>query len=202
MNNNVPSAAAEFARVAEQLRRERADAAAIVEAVTRNPWAHAREPIPASWITAGLAQELTAAASAPRDGERPRKRLGVALLATRIAAALDQRYPEVMRLQLTAHAWRAVAEAHYSKGDHAEALVALALADRVIHDHHALSFDNAYLQLMLARILHRVGRGREILPQLAEARDVLREHGAESQVAQCDRLRGLIEGSGAWERSG
>jgi len=193
MKRNLAYLAAEFYRIAEQLQRERAEAAPIVKIVSQKPWAYAHDPIPERWTTAGLVLELTAAADGQPEAADPRHRLALALLATRIAAALDDRTPEIIRAQATAHAWRALAEAHSSKGDHPEALLALDHAHHTLRDHPALTFDRATLQLTHAHILHHLGRGHDALAQLAEARTVLHDHGAHIEVAQCDRLLRLIE---------
>jgi tetratricopeptide (TPR) repeat protein len=193
----------EFVSLAHQLIRERTAARPIVEKVQRNPFAFLGRELPPEWRTAGMAEQLTAAA-VELLAQAPDKSAALARLAIAVAGELDGYYPHIVRAQVTAAAWKELANAHRYRSEYDEALNALDRADAVIQDEPSLAYDNAVLALARATTLRELDRIPEALELLQHAMAVFRGHGDETRVAQCDLLAGMIrhgQGDAAAARS-
>lgn len=181
----------EFVSIAHQLIRERSAARPIVEKVRRNPFAFLGREVPKEWRTAGMADLLTAAAPEVLE-QAPEKTAALAQLAIVVASELDGDYPRILRAQLTAAAWKELANAHRYRSDYDTALSALDRADDAIRDEPALAYDNAVLALARATTLRELDRVVEALRLLQDAASVFRGHGDDTRVAQCELLAGMI----------
>lgn len=174
-----------FAAFEVRFTRERELAAPQVAAIRDDP---PSEPAP-DWITLGFAHELCGAA---HDAPTPARSAALAQLALAIAERLGDPYPAVVRRQIKARAWKELANAHRTRGRHAEALAALERALAAIDDEPALPWDEAVLTLCRATTLSAMNRQEEALQLALEARTVLAELGDRRRVAQCELLLGLI----------
>jgi tetratricopeptide (TPR) repeat protein len=184
---------AEYRRFARRLAREREAARTIVADVRRMPSAYLREPVPASWKTLGVVEELCDAA---RDllERAPEKSEALAEYATVIGALVGgTHYPKVLRVQSEARAWKELANAYRYRGQWAAALDALDCADAVLEEEFALAEDRAVVALARATTLREVDRLSEAKTELRSAAAVFRDLGRAGRVAQCELLSGMIQ---------
>jgi tetratricopeptide (TPR) repeat protein len=136
--------------------------------------------------------ELLCAAAVELLSHAPGRSAALAQLAIAVAGELDGRYPRIIRAQITAAAWKELANAHRYRSDHDAALRALDRADEAIGDEPSLGYDNAVLALARATTLREMDRIPEALRLLHEAASVFRGHGDRTRVAQCELLGGMI----------
>ncbi len=182
---------AEYGRLARELARERAAARPVVADVRRMPSAYLREPVPLAWRTLGVVEELCDAARELVERE-PDKSEALAEYATVVAAVLDERYPNVLRAQSTARAWKEIANVYRYRGDFDAALEALDRADGILEREFALADDRAVIALARATTLRELNRFSEAAALLASATVVFRDLGRSDRVAQCELLGGMI----------
>jgi hypothetical protein len=145
---------AAYSRLARELARERAVAQAIVDDVRRMPSACLREPVPEAWRTFGMVEALSDAARELLT-QAPARSAALAEYGTVMASLLDERYPSVLRGQITARAWKELAIAYRYRSDCEAALRALDRADAVVENGPALADDRAILQLARRRRCER-----------------------------------------------
>lgn len=182
---------AAFARLAEQLMRERETAKAVVARVRRSPGMYLDLPLPEDWRTIGMAQELSAAASDLLESS-PQDSLALAQLALTSAAGLPESYPALLRAQVEATAWKELSNAHRYRSEYPAALRALDSGERRIAEFAALTYDRAVMALARALTLREMNETRTALKILEEARPIFVDHGDERRLAQCDLVMGMI----------
>ena len=182
----------EFARLWHMVEGERAAAKPVVRGISRMPSAYLQEEIRPEWMTVGLVEELCNAA---RDflAQAPAKSEALAELATRIAPLLDEAaYPNILRAQTVAGAWKELANARRYTSRYEAALEALDRGDAALAAVPVAAHDRAVLDLVRATTLREMGRAAEALALLAEISEVFREHGTHERVAQSELLKGMI----------
>ena len=182
---------AAFARLAEQLMRERSAAKLVVAKVRRSPAMYLDLPLAQDWRTIGMAQELAAAASEVL-ASTPQDSLALAQLALTVASSLPGTYPNLLRAQVEATAWKELSNAHRYRSEYAAALRALDAAERKISEFAALTYDRAVIALARALTLREMNETKAALKFLDEARPVFADHGDERRLAQCDLVSGMI----------
>ncbi len=182
---------AAFARLAEQLMRERSAAKMVVARVRRSPGMYLDEPLAEDWRTIGMAQELASAATDVLESS-PQDSLALAQLALTVASSLPDDYPDLLRAQVEATAWKELSNAHRYRSEYPAALKALDRADRKIAGFAALTYDRAVIALARALTLREMNDTRAALKMLEEARPVFADHGDERRLAQCDLVSGMI----------
>ncbi len=128
--------------------------------------------------------------------QAPERSAALAEYATVIASLLDERYPSVLRGQITARAWKELANAYRYRSDCEAALRALDRADAVVENDPALADDRAILQLARATTLREMNRLPEALALLDSALVVFHDFGRNDRVAQCVLLIGMIHHQG------
>lgn len=179
-----------FGFFARKLDEERSQADAIVRTIQNDPERHLDLPLPAAWLTLGMADRLCDAARTELV-RSPRRSQVLAQLAVAIAEGLPDSYPRIMRAQFAAHAWKSLSNAYRIASRYESALVALDEADRRIADVPVLGYDRAVLALARGIVLSEMGRLDDVLHLLDAAHETFAEHQDARHVAQCDLVVGM-----------
>src|SRR5258708_32119990 len=194
MSRTRPMGAEDYARIAARLEAERAAAAPVVRQLAAALDEHWDREIPPEWRQVGFVQELTAAAreALQRDAQAT---LTLAQFAIVVAGGLPAAaaYPEAIRIQAEAGAWKEVANAHRYRSEYEAALRALDVADGRLAGAAGLGHDRAVMRLTRALVLADQDQAGEALRLLAECLTDFDDYDDRRRIAQCLQLRGMIE---------
>jgi tetratricopeptide (TPR) repeat protein len=181
---------AALVRLAGQLARERAAARDIVDRISAvDVW---DDEIPQAWRTAGVVQELLAAAGRILETD-PVRSLSLSQLALVIATSIPPgTYEPTVQSHLEGSAWKEVATSHRYRSEYDAALRALDRADAHFGSSAALSHDQAVVGLARAVVFSEMGRYDDALTFLRETTPALRSFADARHLGHATLLRGMI----------
>lgn len=183
--------AAEFKRVADQLRQERLTAERVVPMIRRMVAARVPVSLPAEWIMVGVAEKLSEACGEV-VAHSPAEARALAECGLTVASRLSDSYPQIIWAGTVARAWTDLAAAQCAGGDARTALASLDRADEALGDRGVFAHDRAIVDVARAVTLHALGRDEEALALLDDARKTCSDFGDRRRAEECERLKGVI----------
>ena len=178
--------------IADRLAEERADARAVIPTLRNSLDASFDRPLPESWKTLGMVQDLTSAAEAVVE-QNPMESRALAQFALAVASSVPRAsYPAIMFAQIEGKAWKALGFAHRYLTAHDAALRAYDVARRLFGAFGALANEAAAVDLAKAVVFSETGKLAEALAFIASAADVFESFSDEKRLLQATMLKGLV----------
>jgi tetratricopeptide (TPR) repeat protein len=176
-----------YERLRRTLEAERAQARLIIAGIADHPPPDHASWLPQEWLTAGMADELSKAATASGSDSAGRA-VALAKLAIAVSEKLGASYPRVTIIQMQVHAWIALGNAHRLMKNLQQSLEALDLADALLATDDVLVYEETFVMLARAKTLYELGLSTEALGMLANARSVFEQFGDTVYSGECEQL--------------